>query len=118
MDSSKDHLAAPEISVLIPAYNEGALLGSVLDRVRASFASVGHEAYEVIVCDNNSTDDTAAVARDNGARVVFEPRDFEEHRSRDRRCSRIRIPTVIAVYRESKVGRMQDVRSPTGATAT
>jgi glycosyltransferase involved in cell wall biosynthesis len=30
-------------------------------------------ASELIVCDNNSTDRTAAIAREAGARVVFEP---------------------------------------------
>jgi glycosyltransferase involved in cell wall biosynthesis len=31
------------------------------------------EDAELIVCDNNSTDDTAAIARAAGAKVVFEP---------------------------------------------
>lgn len=30
-------------------------------------------AGEIVVCDNNSTDRTAALAREGGARVVFEP---------------------------------------------
>lgn len=60
------------ISVLIPAYNEAELIGGTVDSVHRSFAAVGHSAYEIIVCDNNSTDATAAIARKNGARVVFE----------------------------------------------
>ncbi len=60
------------ISLLIPAYNEEALLPGVLERVRASFAAVGFASYEIVVCDNHSTDATAAVARAAGARVVYE----------------------------------------------
>lgn len=64
-----------KISVIIPAFNEERLLGATLGVVRASldaFMARGWE-IEVIVCDNNSTDHTAEVARDAGARVVFEP---------------------------------------------
>ncbi len=64
---------APALSVVIPAFNEERLLAGVLDRVRACFATVGFAAYEIVVCDNHSTDATAEVARANGARVVYEP---------------------------------------------
>jgi glycosyltransferase involved in cell wall biosynthesis len=64
---------SPKLSVLIPAYNEEELIRCVVDSVHASFTSVGFDAYEVIVCDNNSTDRTAEIAADAGARVVFEP---------------------------------------------
>ncbi len=66
-------MASPVLSLLIPAYNEERLLPGVIDRVRASFEAVGFAAYEVIVCDNNSTDATAEVALARGARVVHEP---------------------------------------------
>ena len=68
-----DAAVAPVLSVVIPAYNEERLLAGVLDRVHACFATVGLAACEIVVCDNNSTDATAAVARANGARVVHEP---------------------------------------------
>ena len=64
--------AAPAISLLIPAYNEETLLPGVLARVRASFAAIGYTSYEIVVCDNHSTDATAAVARAGGAQVVYE----------------------------------------------
>jgi glycosyltransferase involved in cell wall biosynthesis len=63
----------PRISVLIPAFNEEAQLPLTLRSVRESFAEIGETAYEIIVCDNNSTDATTAVAQEHGARVVFEP---------------------------------------------
>ena len=56
-------------SVVVPAYNEAAYLGRALD-------SLQHQdyggTYEIIVVDNNSTDNTAAVAARYGVRVVNE----------------------------------------------
>lgn len=60
--------------MVIPAFNEAKLLGATLAAVRGaarSFEAAGWE-LELIVCDNNSTDATAEVARANGAKVVFE----------------------------------------------
>jgi len=65
--------APPRISVLIPAYNEERLIGGVLDSVHESFRACDLTDYEVVVCDNNSTDATGSVAQTHGARVVFEP---------------------------------------------
>lgn len=63
------------VSVVIPAFNEEKLLPLTLAAVaRASVAfSTRGWAHEVVVCDNNSTDRTAEVARAAGAKVVFEP---------------------------------------------
>jgi glycosyltransferase involved in cell wall biosynthesis len=65
--------AAPQISVLVPAYNEERFLPATLTSVHQCFTEIGLDAYEIIVCDNNSTDATAKVAAAHGARVVFEP---------------------------------------------
>jgi glycosyltransferase involved in cell wall biosynthesis len=64
----------PRLSVVIPAFNEEALLPRTLAALGEALAAFrpGWET-EVIVCDNNSTDGTAAVARAHGATVVFEP---------------------------------------------
>ena len=63
------------ISIVIPAFNEAKYLPVSLEAAHRSRAVLGQAGWtsEVIVCDNNSTDETAAVARANGARVVFEP---------------------------------------------
>jgi len=62
------------ISIVTPAYNEEKLIGACLESVRSAFAGLGEEQpYEHIVCDNASTDGTAAAARAAGVKVVFEP---------------------------------------------
>lgn len=64
-----------KVSIIIPAYNEERLLGQTLaqvNRARKSFTDRGWES-ELVVCDNNSTDRTAAIAEAHGATVVFEP---------------------------------------------
>jgi len=62
----------PSYSIVIPAYNEQALLPKTLAAVRQAMTEV-QMAGEVIVVDNNSTDATAEIARDHGVQVVFEP---------------------------------------------
>ena len=62
-----------EISVLIPAFNEQQFIAAVLESIRQSFATLPARTYEIIVCDNNSTDRTGAIATELGARVVREP---------------------------------------------
>ena len=59
-----------KISVIVPAFNEEKLLAATLARIREATADLD---AELIVCDNNSTDRTAEIARQAGAKVVFEP---------------------------------------------
>jgi glycosyltransferase involved in cell wall biosynthesis len=64
-----------KISIIVPAYNEEKLIAGSLrsiEQAAAGFASRQWET-EIIVCDNNSSDATAGLARAAGARVVFEP---------------------------------------------
>jgi len=57
------------ISIIIPAYNEEALLAATLRALRAAADAVG-EPYEIIVVDDASTDRTAEIGTAHGARVV------------------------------------------------
>jgi glycosyltransferase involved in cell wall biosynthesis len=59
---------AVALSVVIPAKNEAATLGNVIRVV-----STEHPEAEVIVVDDGSTDDTAAVAEQAGATVIRHP---------------------------------------------
>ena len=78
------------ISVVIPAFNEEQGIASTIGSIRhatTAFADVGW-ACELIVCDNNSTDRTAAIAREEGARVVFEPiNQISRARNRGAACA-------------------------------
>ena len=64
-----------KISVVVPAFNEEQLLAGTLRSIRAAMEAFERHGWatELIVCDNNSTDRTAEIAREAGARVVFEP---------------------------------------------
>jgi len=64
-----------KISVVVPAFNEERLLPETLRSIRAAQAAFDTRGWasELIVCDNNSTDRTAEIARAEGAKVVFEP---------------------------------------------
>lgn len=57
------------ISFIVPAYNEAQCLGETLDALHAAGLALG-EAYEVLVADDGSTDETAAIAVQKGAVVV------------------------------------------------
>ena len=62
------------LSIVIPAFNESLRLAQTLEQVRSALAGGGGEhSWEIIVCDNNSGDDTAAIASRLRARVAFEP---------------------------------------------
>ena len=57
-----------KVSVIIPAFNEEDSISRVLSALPQNLI------HEIIVVDNNSTDNTAQVARAHGARVVAEKR--------------------------------------------
>ena len=56
-------------SFIIPAWNEADLIGGTVDAIHAAARSLG-DPYEVIVVDDGSTDETAAIATRHGGRVV------------------------------------------------
>jgi len=62
------------IAVLVPCFNEQAAVGRVVADFRKALPSA-----EIFVYDNNSSDRTAAVARDAGAKVRSERRQGKGH---------------------------------------
>jgi len=64
-----------KISIVVQAFNEEKLLGETLRSISAAAEALHARGWqtELVVCDNNSTDATPAIAQAAGARVVFEP---------------------------------------------
>ncbi len=69
------NLSPLKISIIVPAFNEERLLAVSLAKIQAAAAAFSRRGWgvELIVCDNNSTDQTSVIAAAAGARVVFEP---------------------------------------------
>ena len=61
------------ISVVIPAYNEAENIAETLKSIPVDELETAGLEVELLVVDNASTDDTAEVARDCGARVIVQP---------------------------------------------
>ncbi len=57
------------ISFIIPAHNEERLIGRTLNALGNAALAVGH-SFEVVVVDDASSDRTAAIAGEHGARVI------------------------------------------------
>lgn len=56
-----------KVDVIIPAYNEEGSIGKVVEEIPKSLVR------NIIVVDNNSTDNTGEVAEKSGAIILFEP---------------------------------------------
>ena len=56
-----------KVVVVLPAFNEAKAIGGVIESIPAT---IGNMQVQSVVVDDGSTDDTAIVARDAGARVV------------------------------------------------
>ena len=64
----------PRVSVIIPAYNASETVGAAIDSVLAG----SYDDVEVVVCNDASTDDTAAVVEahpDPRVRLIEAPRN-------------------------------------------
>ena len=96
-----------DAGVVICTHNRAALLGRTLDSLAAAaaVAAAMGPSCEVIVVDNNSTDETDALVRaahhvERGQRDVFLPRQFTEHITG---CNQPVTGTLCDVTRESRL---------------
>ena len=90
------------VSVVVPAFNEAQGLGAALRSIRhamTAFDAVEWDS-ELIVCDNNSTDRTAEIAREAGAIVAFEPVN-QISRARNAGAAKARGDWIIFVDADS-----------------
>jgi len=60
-----------EVSIIIPAYNEAQTIGDVVAKIMSLYPD-----FEIIVVNDGSTDDTAAVAKAAGALVYSHPHNI------------------------------------------
>jgi glycosyltransferase involved in cell wall biosynthesis len=61
---SKNRLSMPATAILIPAFNEGDIIGDVIAEIRQACD------FPILVIDDASTDNTIAVAQQSGATVI------------------------------------------------
>jgi len=64
------------LTIIVPAFNEADYLPATVNAIQVAAEHLHTHSdaeVEVVVVDNNSTDDTAAIARTAGAAVVHEP---------------------------------------------
>lgn len=61
-------MTKPEVSVIIPAFNEGDTIGEIIDQISSRYPE-----FEIIVVNDGSTDDTGRIAKDKGAIVYNLP---------------------------------------------
>ena len=92
--------AAPYLSIVMPTYNRGPLLAGAVRSVLAQNPAIT-PAFELIVVDNNSTDDTREIierfAREDGrVRYVFEPQQGSSY-SRNAGIREARAPLVAFI---------------------
>jgi dolichol-phosphate hexosyltransferase len=62
-----------QVSIILPALNEEATVAKVIEEIpRSEIESMGYHV-NIVVVDNNSTDQTRIMAESKGARVIYEP---------------------------------------------
>jgi len=61
-----------KITLLIPCYNEEKSIGKLMDDIPYKQLKQQGFSIEVLVIDNNCTDNTAKIAKSKGARVILE----------------------------------------------
>lgn len=68
---SRDHSSLPFLSIIIPARNEAGRITPLLN----SLQEQNFRSFEVVVVDDHSTDNTAAVAKTYGAKVLHNEKE-------------------------------------------
>ena len=57
-----------DISIIIPAYNESATIGGVIENLKEQYPE-----FEIIIINDGSKDNTAEIARESGVIVYSHP---------------------------------------------
>ncbi len=66
---------AIHLSVIIPAFNEEKFLKRTIEQIQLALNENHADDFlwEIVICDNNSTDGTAVLAAKMGAKIAYEP---------------------------------------------
>ena len=97
MTSRSPNAGAPAVSVIIPTFNRAALLDETLDSL-ARLKPWAIPDWEVVVVDNNSTDETAAIVRSRQAAFPVPLRyEFEAAQGRSNALNRGMLTTSAPV---------------------
>jgi glycosyltransferase involved in cell wall biosynthesis len=101
------HPAAPRLSVVVPVYNDAGNLEAALGRLADQ--TLPHEAYEVVVVDDGSTDATPGVIAAAAARAPVAVVRFEANRgraaARNAGIRAARAPVIVFIDSDVLVGR-------------
>ncbi|MCM8774821.1 MAG: glycosyltransferase family 2 protein [Candidatus Omnitrophica bacterium] len=62
----------PQVSIVLPAYNEEAAVGAVIDNIHRAMKNT-HYSYEILVVDDHSSDGTVEVVRSKNVQLVERP---------------------------------------------
>ena len=81
------------LSACVPCYNDEATLAATLDSIRSQTVAVD----DLIVVDDGSADESGAIARARGARVVRHPANLGRGAARSRGLNESRHPLVLFV---------------------
>ncbi len=101
-DHGTDRARSPGVSVVIPAYNASATIGAC---IRSVLAADYDGRVEVIVADDGSTDDTAAIAERMGCRLVRKTRNGGPARARNAGAGAARGDILIFVDADTQMRR-------------
>jgi glycosyltransferase involved in cell wall biosynthesis len=73
----KNKFNLPYAVVFITAYNEEGAIRQTIEAIRAELSKEKYSSlfFDIIMVDDGSTDDTAAIARASGAKVISHPRN-------------------------------------------
>ena len=55
-------MSAPEVSIVIPIYNEAEILRSSVAELQRGLAAIELASYEILLAENGSRDETVALA--------------------------------------------------------
>ncbi|MCY0096396.1 glycosyltransferase [Hoeflea ulvae] len=80
-DDNRKGIRILRFSIIVPVYNNPADLRNCIESLKA--LDYPAQDYEIIVVDNNSTDDTAAVARELGVTCLSETRFQSSYAARN-----------------------------------